>query len=219
MRRYYEYVLILFLSTALVAQAWIFQKTTRFPSGTTSDVVHHYFMTKALEKARKVGKKGEVPIGAVIVRNDTLSSAPDQVYTLLSAQANQVETRSDASAHAELLSLRQAAARQQNWRLRNCTLYSTLEPCAMCLSAAQSFRVDAIVYGAPDLRLGAIVTHQQLLQQSHPFHTISAVVSGVLEEESAELLRNFFRERRRQQGSQVRRPVSGKNFLWKLRKH
>ncbi|GAX27175.1 tRNA(adenine34) deaminase [Fistulifera solaris] len=174
-------------------------------------------MTKALEQARKVGTKGEVPIGAVIVRNDTLASAQDQVYTLLSAQANQVETRSDASAHAELLSLRQAAARQQNWRLLNCTLYSTLEPCAMCCSAALAFRVSAIVYGAPDLRLGAIVTHYQLLNQSHPFHTISAVVSGVLEEESAELLRNFFRERR-QLGSQVRRPFSDKNVFWKLRK-
>ncbi|GAX27635.1 tRNA(adenine34) deaminase [Fistulifera solaris] len=176
-------------------------------------------MKQALEQARKVGKQGEVPIGAAIVRNDTISSASDQVYTLLSAQANQVETRSDASAHAELVSLRQAAARQRNWRLLNCTLYSTLEPCAMCLSAALAFRIDSIVYGAPDLRLGAIVTHQQLLNQSHPFHAISAVVSGVLEEESAELLRNFFRERRQQQGSQVRRPVSGKNFLWKLRKH
>jgi tRNA(adenine34) deaminase len=218
MRHYYVYVLISFLS-ALVAQAWIFQKTTRFPSGTNDDVVHQYFMKRALNQAQKVGQKGEVPIGAVIVRNDTLSlSAKEQVYTILSAKANQVETRSDASAHAEILSLRKAASRQQNWRLLNCTLYSTLEPCAMCLSAALAFRVDAIVYGAPDLRLGAIVTHQQLLNQSHPFHTISTVVCGVLEDESAELLRNFFRERR-QQGRQVRRPWSDKNFFWKLRKH
>lgn len=199
--------------------AWIFKRVTRFPQGTNDDAVHSYFMKKALEQARGAGRKGEVPIGALIVRNETLSQDCNQVFRILSAGANQVETLSDASAHAEMVSLRRAASRQKNWRLLRCTLYSTLEPCAMCLSAALAFRVNAIVYGAPDLRLGAIVTHQQLLLQSHPFHNVSTVTSGILAEESAELLRDFFRQRRQQQAaSKVRRPQSDGFFFWRLRK-
>lgn len=209
-------VFIVYLSAT---RAWIFQRATRFPQGTKDDVVHKYFMTKALEQARRVGQKGEVPIGALIVRNETLSQGHGQVFRILSAGANQVETRFDASAHAELISLRRAASRQKNWRLLRCTLYSTLEPCAMCLSAALAFRVETIVYGAPDLRLGAIVTHQQLLNQPHPFHNISTVISGVLDEESAELLRSFFRRRRQQQeASKIQRPQSDGSFFWRLRK-
>ena len=215
---YQACVWIVFLISA-TTRAWIFPRATRFPPGTTEDAIHQYFMTKALEQAQRVGQKGEVPIGALIVRNDTASGEQQQVFRILSKGANLVETRSDASAHAELLSLRRAGSRQSNWRLLRCTLYSTLEPCAMCLSAALAFRIETIVYGAPDLRLGAIVTHQQLLQQSqHPFHNITTVVSGVLADESAELLRSFFRTRRRQQQSHHPRPPSEGHFFWRLRK-
>ena len=86
----------------------------------------------------------------------------------------------------------------KNWRLLNTTLYSTLEPCPMCLAAAQAFRCKSVVYGAPDLRLGAVKTHIKLLEMAkHPYHDIEAS-GNVLEEESATMMKDFFRERRKQ---------------------
>ena len=113
---------------------------------------------------------------------------------------NVISRNHDAAAHAELLALRDAARVLKNWRLRDCVLYSTLEPCPMCLAAAQAFRVEQIVYGAPDTRLGAHVTFMKLLDDyQHPYHTIQSVVPGVLDDESAGMLRDFFRSRRKEQ--------------------
>jgi tRNA(adenine34) deaminase len=154
---------------------------------------HTAFMGMALEQARKAGSRGEVPIGAVIVER-----TQDGKCHVLSQACNMVETQHDASAHAELLALRQAGRRANNWRLPNATLYTTLEPCPMCLTAAQAFRVNSIVYGAPDLRLGAVETHLRLLDVTHPFHTIGEVVPGISADESANLLKDFFRKRRKE---------------------
>jgi len=153
--------------------------------------VHTHFMSRALEQARKAGELGEVPIGALIVQRDENGN-----FVILSEAHNLVETQFDASSHAELLAMRHAARKIKNWRLLNTTLYTTLEPCPMCLSAAQAFRVSSIVYGAPDLRLGAIETHLRLLDIRHPIHNIDAVVPGVLGNQSAAMMRSFFRQRR-----------------------
>lgn len=160
-----------------------------------------YLMGLALEQAKIAGENGEVPIGALVAysssncwQND-ISSTTD--ITIVSTGNNQIENLQDASAHAELQALRSAANAMQNWRLLNCTLYTTLEPCPMCLSACQAFRISRIVYGAPDLRLGATGTYINLLEHQHPFHDSLEIVRGVRAEEAKELLVNFFRERRK----------------------
>jgi tRNA(adenine34) deaminase len=165
-------------------------------------------MDLALQQARRAESKGEVPIGALVVER---SAEGD--FRILSEACNLVETTCDASAHAELLALRRAAKRVKNWRLANTTLYTSLEPCPMCLAAAQAFRVSSIVYGAPDLRLGAIKTHIRLLDVTHPFHTIDEVVPGVRENESASLLKSFFRKRRKLSSNQKRSTT----LRWRLK--
>ena len=180
--------------------------------------IDDYFMGMALQQAQRAWNKGEVPIGALIVREctddcfvcegqDEHSTIPTpaptsstRTFQILSASHNRVETNMDASAHAELLALRKGALRLQNWRYPpNSRLYSTLEPCPMCLASIQAFRIDHIVYGAPDNRLGAINTHMNLLQVAkHPYHEIKSVTSGVREEECGDVMVQFFRERREQ---------------------
>ena len=168
--------------------------------------IHQSLMDVALDQAREAGKLGEVPIGAIIVKeiqneegnHDKKDSQQDRQFILLSKGQNEIEKIHDASAHAELQALRSASRNIQNWRLINTTLYTTLEPCPMCLSAAQAFRVSKIVYGAPDLRLGAIETHIQLLDVAkHPFHDTMEVEGGIKREECSTLLKDFFRERRK----------------------
>ena len=176
------------------------------PDDATEQEIHARLMGFALEEARRAGQMGEVPIGAIVVREiqpaSVLSSRQENTtnvreFELLSTGRNLVETNSDASAHAELEALKLAASRIGNWRLLNTTLYSTLEPCPMCLSAAQAFRCKSVVYGAPDMRLGAVETYIKLLDEKHPYHDVEAI-GGILEEESADLLKNFFRRRRTQ---------------------
>lgn len=184
--------------------------------------IDEHFMGLALEEAKEAGySHDEVPIGAIVVipstnkssgipttttgpnQDDTSLSHPEKILTtrhfeILSKGQNQIETQYDASAHAEMQALRMASRTIQNWRLLNATLYTTLEPCPMCLSAAQAFRVSRIVYGAPDLRLGAVETYMKLLDYPHPFHGSDAmeVVGGVKCEEARMLLVDFFRQRR-----------------------
>jgi tRNA(adenine34) deaminase len=208
---------------------------------------HAFFMERALNEAKRARKAGEVPIGALIVRNLTaaelslakwneienkVSTKPSKIHLarppladvsptwtmeIVSTGFNIVERNVDASAHAELVAMRRAAVCLDNWRLRHCTLYTTLEPCPMCLSAALGFRIESIVYGAPDLRLGAIESYQQMLQLPHPFHTISTVESGVCQEESARLLRDFFRERRQRGQKALVSSASSHRFFFQRR--
>jgi tRNA(adenine34) deaminase len=164
--------------------------------------VDEYIMGLALDQAKIAGKNGEVPIGALVAYTSfnctTHGDVPSSTnITILSTGTNQIENLQDASAHAEMQALRSAANAMQNWRLLNCTLYTTLEPCPMCLSACQAFRISRIVYGAPDLRLGATGTYINLLEHQHPFHDSMEVVRGVRGDEAKELLINFFRERRK----------------------
>jgi len=174
-------------------------RAIHFPVSTPLIEIHSHFMHLALQQAKLVQHKyAEVPIGAVVVRNITINATGQQSFEILSQAGNQVETKVDASAHAELLALQQAARRIRNWRLLNCTMYSTLEPCPMCVTACQAFRLNALVYGAPDVRLGAIETRLQLLDIPHPFHNITIIIGGIRKDESAEILRSFFRQRRQQ---------------------
>merc|ERR1719162_2843904 len=153
-------------------------------------------MELAIEEANEAGRRGEVPIGAVIVKQQ---EEDRNNYHIVSRGFNMVETRHDASAHAEMLALRRAAKQIQNWRLLNMTLYCTLEPCPICLSAIQAFRIQTLVYGAPQVRYGAVESHMRMLDDyQHPSHTIDEVTSGIMKEECAHILKAFFRKRRKE---------------------
>lgn len=145
-----------------------------------------HFMGQALLEARSAFELGEVPVGAVLVREGQI----------LARSHNLVETRSDATAHAEILCLQAGAHLLQNWRLLQTTLYCTLEPCAMCAGAMLLSRITRLVYGAPDLRHGVHGSWCQLFANPHPTHTIQ-ISKGVLEGESAALMRSFFYARRK----------------------
>jgi tRNA(adenine34) deaminase len=198
------------------AQKWIaFNDELRINNEKRDD----FFMQLALNEARRGADKfREVPVGCVVVQTKTTGNASHHYRTLASAH-NQVERLCDASAHAELLALRQAGRAMRNWRLSNprdasivTSLYCTCEPCLTCMSACHAFRVQRVVYGADDLRLGAFTVFRQNISNEiaassytsattlsqHPFHRISEVKAGIRGEESSELLREFFRRRRKE---------------------
>jgi tRNA(adenine34) deaminase len=143
------------------------------------------WMARALELARAAAVRGEVPIGALLVRGGTL----------LAEGHNRTVSDADPTAHAEVVALRAAAARQGDFRLENTTLYVTLEPCAMCAGAIVLARVPRVVFGATDPKAGMGGTLGNLLQDARLNHRC-AVTPGVFAEASAQLLRTFFRERR-----------------------
>lgn len=145
-----------------------------------------FFMKEALKEAKKAYAAGEVPVGAVLVFQEKI----------VSRGYNQVELLRDATAHAEILCITAASEAIANWRLEGMTLYTTLEPCAMCAGALFNARVKKVVWGAPDLRVGAGGSWVNLFAENHPIHSIE-VVSGICAEESAELMRRFFQERRK----------------------
>ena len=142
-------------------------------------------MTIALEEARGASSWGDVPIGAVVTKDEEV----------LARAGNARERERDPTAHAEVLALRAAAQRLSTWRLEGCTLYVTLEPCAMCAGALVLARVDRLVFGAKDDKAGFAGSLGDLVRDPRLNHAVD-VESGVLAEECGELLRAFFRERR-----------------------
>ena len=142
-------------------------------------------MQAALAEARLAGEGGEVPIGAVVVFEGEI----------IVRRQNRVLRDVDPTAHAEIVALRAAAAAIDNYRLTGCTLYITLEPCAMCAGAMIHARLDRLVYAAPDPKAGACGSVLSVLNHPQLNHQMQ-VEQGILAEESAELLRDFFRERR-----------------------
>lgn len=142
-------------------------------------------MQLAFEEAKKAYARGEVPVGAVLVKGGEI----------LARAHNLVETKRDPSAHAEVLCLSQAAAKLNNWRLLDTTLYCTLEPCAMCAGAMLLGRIDTLVWGARDIRHGAHGSWVNILDQPHPIHRIT-VRTGVLADACGKLMKEFFQERR-----------------------
>jgi tRNA(adenine34) deaminase len=142
-------------------------------------------MRRALALARRAGEHGDVPIGAVVARGEEV----------LAEAGNQREFRSDPTAHAEVIALREAAARLGGWRLLETTIYVTLEPCPMCAGAITLARVPRLVYGASDPKGGAVGSVIDLFAEPVVNHR-PAVERGMLAEESAALLESFFSSRR-----------------------
>jgi tRNA(adenine34) deaminase len=143
------------------------------------------FMQQAIEQAHLAAIAGEVPVGAVLVRDGQV----------ISKAFNKPITNYDPSAHAEMLALRQAALAEKNYRLPGTTLYVTLEPCAMCVGAMLHARVDRIVFGAPDPKTGAAGSVVDLFAIKQINHQTS-IEGGIMGDECGQLLRNFFKERR-----------------------
>ena len=142
-------------------------------------------MQAALAEARLAAEAGEVPIGAVVVHEGEL----------VARGQNRLLRDLDPTAHAEMIALRAAAAALANYRLNGCTLYVTLEPCAMCAGAMIHARLDRLVFAAADPKAGAAGSVLSVLNHPQLNHRMR-VEQGILAEESAELLRSFFRERR-----------------------
>ncbi|MEO6465194.1 MAG: tRNA adenosine(34) deaminase TadA, partial [Pyrinomonadaceae bacterium] len=140
----------------------------------------------ALVEAVSARDLGEVPIGAVIVDVDG---------KILAAASNRTITNSDPTAHAEILALRVAAKKVGNYRLTECTLYTTIEPCVMCAGALVNARIDRLVFGAHDERFGAVETIFRLCDSDQLNHRME-IVSGVLADECRELMQDFFIQRR-----------------------
>ena len=144
------------------------------------------FMREALKEAKKALDKDEVPVGAVLVFDGKV----------IARGHNEVELLQDATAHAEMICMTAGTTALENWRLSGATLYCTLEPCAMCAGAMLASRIQRLVWGAPDLRLGANGSWIDLFAKKHPMHSLE-ITSRVLEEESAFLLKSFFEQTRK----------------------
>ncbi len=144
------------------------------------------WMEKALELARKAEAAGEVPVGAVLVKDDQL----------IAEGWNQPITSHDATSHAEIMAMREAGKQLNNYRLIDTIMYVTLEPCSMCVGAMIHARVSKVVYGASEPRTGALGGAFDLLKSNAHNHNFD-VISGVLAEESKTMLQNFFQSRRK----------------------
>ena len=144
------------------------------------------FMREALKEAQLAFAKGEIPIGAVLVRDGEI----------IARDHNRREEQADPTAHAEILVLREAGRILGGWRLSNTTLYVTIEPCPMCAGGLVQARVSRVVYGAPDVKAGAVHSLYQVTEDDRLNHRL-AVTGGVLADEAAELMRTFFRSRRK----------------------
>jgi tRNA(adenine34) deaminase len=150
-----------------------------------------FWMNHAISAAKSAENIGEIPIGACIV---------GEAGELLAVSGNRTITGSDPTAHAEILILREAAQKIGNYRLINSTVYSTIEPCAMCAGALVNARVKKLVYGAKDERFGAVETHFNICSSSFLNHQIE-IVSGILAEDCRKLMQDFFRKKREMQKS------------------
>jgi tRNA(adenine34) deaminase len=144
-----------------------------------------YFMREALRQAQKAYAADEVPVGAVVVREGKI----------IARAHNQVELLKDATAHAEMLALTQAEAAVGDWRLTDCDLYVSKEPCAMCAGAVVHTRIRRVIFGCADLSAGAAGTMMNLLQMPTLNHRCE-IRCGVLQTECAAILQEFFRKRR-----------------------
>ena len=148
--------------------------------------MHEAFMRLALSQAEQAYAEDEVPVGAIIVRNDKI----------IAAAHNQCEMLRDPTAHAEMLAITQAAEACGNWRLIDCALYVTLEPCPMCAGAILQARIPHVIYGTADPKAGAVHSLYQLLNDPRLNHDCQ-VVREVLERECGEMISRFFQEKRK----------------------
>jgi tRNA(adenine34) deaminase len=148
---------------------------------------HLRFMQLAYQEALKALDEGEVPVGAVIVRDDQV----------IGRGYNRIEHLSDATAHAEIIAIGAASNSTASWRLNECTLYVTLEPCLMCLGAIMQSRIEAVVYGASDPRFGAIDSHQYRQEIECSYQWFPQATPHIMADESSRLLSTFFADLRK----------------------
>ena len=155
-------------------------------------------MRLAIEQARAAAEMGEVPIGAVVVYEpiDRATRRPLAEPRVIAAACNRRETDKDPAGHAEFIAMKRAAEVLDAWRLTDCTVYVTLEPCIMCAGLMHQARVSRCVYGARDKKAGALGTLYSIHADDRLNHRFE-VVSGVLEQECAGLLKSFFADRRK----------------------
>lgn len=147
--------------------------------------MEHFFMEKALEEAQKAFDVDEVPIGAVIVRNGEI----------IGAGHNLREKEKDPTLHAEMIAIRNGAAFLNGWRLLDCDLYVTIEPCPMCAGAILQARIKRVVFGARDPKAGCAGSLYNLLQDNRFNHTVE-IVEGILENECSTIMKDFFKRKR-----------------------
>ncbi|SFS98426.1 tRNA adenosine(34) deaminase TadA [Paenibacillus sp. 453mf] len=161
-----------------------------FQSHTSKDAnflyTDEYWMREAISEAMKAETLGEVPIGAIVVKDNEI----------IGRGYNLREIHYDATAHAEIIAIKQASEHLKAWRLLDCKLYVTLEPCPMCAGAIVQSRIPHVVYGTTDPKAGCAGTLMNLLQESR-FNHQTEITSGVLQEECAAMLTSFFRKLRR----------------------
>ena len=146
-----------------------------------------YYMSLAYQEALKAFDEGEVPIGAVIVKDGKV----------IGRGYNRIESLNDATAHAEVVAIGAASEALETWRLNECTMYVTLEPCLMCLGAMLQSRVDRIVYGASDNRMGAVETFDYKDTAAESYHRFPETLGGVMAVECRELIQGFFKNIRK----------------------
>jgi tRNA(adenine34) deaminase len=151
----------------------------------TASLTDDQAMRMALEEAAAAAVHGDVPIGAVVVRDGKM----------IAARHNERELTGDPTAHAEVLAIRDAALVVGHWRLLDCTIYVTLEPCAMCAGALVNARIGRLVYAATDPKAGAVASLYELCSDPRLNHRLP-VVAGLHAEQAGELLRSFFADRR-----------------------
>lgn len=151
-----------------------------------------HFMLLALDLGREAARQRETPVGAVVVKNESV----------IATGYNRVEAEKDPTAHAEMIAVREACRNTADWRLPGVTVYVTLEPCIMCVTALIHARVKRVVFGARDTRWGGLGSLFDLAHDPRLNHHIE-VVSGVMEKEAAELLQNFFTGLRQGDGTQL----------------
>jgi tRNA(adenine34) deaminase len=144
------------------------------------------FMKEALKLAKEAEKQGEVPVGAILVHKNQI----------IASSFNQKESSKKATAHAEILAIEKASLRLNRWRLNDCILYVTLEPCPMCAGALVAARLKRLVYACKDPKAGAIHSLYRITQDPRLNHHVD-IHSGVLQEESRALLKEFFRKKRK----------------------
>jgi tRNA(adenine34) deaminase len=147
--------------------------------------MHKDFMMEALKEAYKAYEKGEVPVGAVIVKDGRI----------ISKAHNLRESLRDATAHAEVLAIREACKRLNSWRLADCNLYVTLEPCPMCAGAILQARIARLVFGAMDFKAGCAGSIYNFFAAGQ-FNHSTDVISGIMEDECRDIMKKFFGQRR-----------------------
>lgn len=147
--------------------------------------MENYFLQKAIEEAEIAGNKGDVPVGAVIVRNGEI----------ISMAHNSKEEMKDPTNHAEILAIREAAAKLNDWRLSDCDMYVTLEPCTMCAGAIVHSRIRNLYIGTFDPKAGACGSVFNITQNGHLNHRVNVV--WMYSEKCSEILQEFFKQRRK----------------------